>query len=87
MDVQRTVRRYRKHARRQQQAVGRDDQRFRLRGAQPRKRGLILERRRLEDLEPALEGKPLDGARGGTQAATGWTVWLREHQRDLVAGG
>ena len=86
MDIEGTVRRGLESARRQDQAVGRDDKQLRLRGAKTLERTLVIQLLRLEYLEAAGFGQPLDGALRRMQAAARGPVRLREHQRDFVAG-
>ena len=87
MDVQRALRRGLEQRRRQEQAVGGDDQRVRLRGHAPRSASCgVLSAQRLEHGEPALRREMLDRARRRSHAAAGRPVGLRQNERDVVAG-
>ena len=86
MNVQRAERGDVERALRQDQAVGGGDQNLRFRRGKTSERSLILERLRLEKLQAVRGGCLLYGTGRRTHAAPGRTIWLRQYQRDFVAG-
>ena len=95
MDVDAAEPRQRQQPRRQDQAVGGDDDRLGRGGEQrrPRRRGIVGEAAveaqaaRLRDRQAMREGERLDRRGLGLHAPAGGPVGLAEHERDLVAGG
>jgi hypothetical protein len=80
------VRRNLKYARRQDQAIRRDHQNVRPRSHEATENTLVFQILRLEYIEAATFGKPLDRALRGAQAASGRPVRLRQYQRDIMPG-
>ena len=95
MDVDAAEPRQREQPRRQDQAVGGDDDRLGRGGDErrPRRRGVVGEAAveaqppRLRHRQAVRERERLDRRRLDLHAAAGGPVGLAEHERDLVAGG
>ena len=87
MYVQGTVPSRRQQRRWQQESICSDDQSIRPCGTYTVHAVWRPEIGWLENLQAALYGGALYGARNGPQAPTRGTVGLREHQSYIVAGG
>jgi hypothetical protein len=86
MDIDRAVGRNLERALGQDQAVRRNDEHVRPRGAKTRERTVVSQILRLEYLEAASFGQALDGALRRKQATASGSVRLGENQWNVVSG-
>jgi len=86
MDIECAMRRNVKCARRQDEAVRRNNHDIRSHGSEAIERALVLQGLRLKDVQAARGGQLLDSACRRSQASARGPVRLGQYQGDIVAG-